>query len=119
MKRVRSTRRNAMLVIGVVRDRNDWACSGLERASEAGRECPGPGGHASRGRLAGGSPQAVGLSSASDDAAAESGQTRGSGRGWGRTGTSAPSTSPPYACARAAGEKAAYAPNDRRRFVAF
>jgi hypothetical protein len=38
-----------------------------------------------------GSPPAVGLGSASDDAAAESGQTRGSGRGWGRIGTPPPS----------------------------
>lgn len=36
-----------------------------------------------------GSPPAVGLGRAFDDAAAESGQTRGSGRGWGRTGTPA------------------------------
>jgi hypothetical protein len=37
MKRARSTQPNAMFVIGVIRDRDDWACWGLERAAEAGQ----------------------------------------------------------------------------------
>jgi hypothetical protein len=59
----------------------------MPRRPETPREPETPG----RPQAPPGSGPAVGFGGASDNAAAESGQTRGSGRGWGRTGTPAPS----------------------------